>query len=283
VAFAGLTGDIVASKRIPTGSLSDPRCLIRWIVEQLDMYGEGRQVASLAIGAAGPIDPTRGRLLNPPNLNGWRDVPLVGMLAEEVGCPVYLENDANLAGLAEFHAGAGQGYRQLIYITWSTGVGASLILDGQLYKGAHGLAGEIGHMVLEPEGPTCGCGQRGCLEALSGGAALQRQTGQPLAKLFEAAAAGDEGAATIVRRAATYLGQALVNLTNLLDPEVFVIGGGVTRSWVQVEPVIRTVLASSPFIRPERQPQLRLAQLGDSAGQIGAVQLARMHLNHVGD
>jgi glucokinase len=186
------------------------------------------------------------------------------MLAEEVGCPVYLENDANLAGLAEFHAGAGQGYRQLIYITWSTGVGASLILDGQLYKGAHGLAGEIGHMVLEPEGPTCGCGQ-------------------PLAKLFEAAAAGDEGAATIVRRAATYLGQALVNLTNLLDPEVFVIGGGVTRSWVQVEPVIRTVLASSPFIRPERQPQLRLAQLGDSAGQIGAVQLARMHLNHVGD
>jgi glucokinase len=166
----------------------------------------------------------------------------------------------------------------MIYITWSTGVGGALILDGQLFRGAHGAAGEVGHMVLDPDGPLDACGQRGCVEAFCGGRALSGRGGASAAELFKAAAAGDAESAAIVRRAATYMGHALVNLTNLADPDVIVIGGGVTQSWLQVAPVMERVLRASPFIRPARRPRLRRGRLGDRAGQVGAVEWARTHL-----
>jgi glucokinase len=278
VALARSDGHIVASRKASTPSLGGPAGLVAWASGALDSLRNGDRLRVVGVGAAGPIDAVRGRLVNPPNLPGWRDVPLADQLSRQLSCPVHLENDANVAALAEFHRGAGQGARTMIYITWSTGVGGGLVVDGRLFSGAHGSAGELGHMIVDPDGPMDACGQRGCLEAICGGGSLERQTGRSAAEIFEGAAAGERAAVTIVQRAASTMGQALVSLTNLLDPDVIVIGGGVARSWPQVEPTLREALRGSPFIRPARRPHLRRARLGERVGEVGAVEWARANL-----
>lgn len=278
VAVARSDGRILATTRNRTSVLKTPRRVVEWAAEQVMRLSNGEPVRSVGIGAPGPADPARGVLDNPPNLPGWTNVPLVAMLQEVMGCPAYLENDANLAAVGEFHLGAGRGTRTMVYVTWSTGVGAGLILDQRLFSGAHGAAGEVGHMILDPNGPLDGCGQRGCVEVYCGGNALARQTGSSAEDLFDRAARGDTRSAAVVRSAATYMGYALINLANLYDPEAIVIGGGVTRSWRQVAPVLEQVLRSSPFIKPRRRPRLRRARLGDRAGLVGAVEWAREHL-----
>lgn len=278
VAVARSDGRLVATNRNRTEVLRSPRRVVDWASEQILRLSNGDQVRSVGVGAPGPTDPVRGVLVNPPNLPGWRNVPLAAMLREQLDCPVHLENDANLAALGEFHHGAGRGASTLVYITWSTGVGAGLILNGKLFSGAHGTAGEVGHMILDPNGPLDGCGQRGCVEAYCGGSALARATGTSAEALFDSAATGDGEAAERVREAATQMGYALINVANLFDPDVVVMGGGVTRSWSQVAPVMEQVLRSSPFIKPGRRPKLRRARLGDRAGQVGAVEWAREHL-----
>lgn len=278
VAVARSDGRITATTRNRTDVLRTPRRVVEWATDQILRLSDGDPVDGVGIGAPGPTDPSRGVLVNPPNLPGWRNVPLAAMMRELIDSPVHLENDANLAGLGEFHQGAGQGSRTMVYVTWSTGVGAGLILGGKLFSGAHGAAGEVGHMILDPDGPLDSCGQRGCVEVFCGGNSLARQAGVPAAELFDRAAAGDARAAARVRDAATHMGLALINLANLIDPEVIVMGGGVTRSWPLVAPVLMRVLRSSPFIKPARRPRLKRARLGDRAGQVGAVEWAREHL-----
>ena len=275
VALAGADGSIHSSVRTRTPLLGTPDRLVEWAAEQISHRDHGEPVTAAAVGAPGPVDPRRGVIVNPPNLLGWRNVPLASMLAEAIGAPVHLENDANLAGWGEFSRGAGRGSRTMVYVTWSTGVGGGLIVDGRLFSGAHGTAGEVGHMILDPDGPLDSCGQRGCVEAFCGGRSLAARTGRSAAELFQAAAAGDGKARLVVRRAAMYMGHALVNLANLIDPEVIVIGGGVSRSWPQLAPILEEVLRGSPFIQPARRPRLRRARLGDRAGQVGAVEWAR--------
>ncbi len=278
LALARSDGRITHSVRTRTAQLGTPRGLAEWASQQVVRRGGGGLVRHAAIGAPGPIDSEKGVLVNPPNLLGWKNVPLAAILGEALGCPVEVENDANVAGLGEFYQGAGRGSRTMIYITWSTGVGGALILDGQLFRGAHGAAGEVGHMVLDPDGPLDACGQRGCVEAFCGGRSLSGHGAASAAELFKAAAEGDAESSAVVRRAATYMGHALVNLTNLFDPDVIVIGGGVTQSWGQVAPVMEQVMRASPFIGPARRPRLRRGRLGDRAGQVGAVEWARTHL-----
>lgn len=278
VAVARSDGHIVSSVRTRTALLGTPERLTAWAAEQVARLGRGQRPRTVAVGAPGPLDPKRGVLVNPPNLLGWKNVHLAEMLAAALGCPVHLENDANLAALGEFHHGAGRGTRTMVYVTWSTGVGGGLIVDGRLFSGAHGAAGEVGHMILDPDGPLDSCGQRGCVEVFCGGRSLASRTGRSTTDLFEEAAAGDREAAMAVRRAATYMGCALLNLTNLIDPEVIVVGGGVSRSWRQVAPVLLEVLRGSPFVKPARRPRLRRARLGDRAGQVGAVEWARANL-----
>jgi glucokinase len=278
IAVARSDGGIVATSRNRTDVLRTPRRVVEWATEQANRLAEGEPIECVGIGAPGPTDPRRGVLVNPPNLEGWRDVPLAAMVREVMGCPAHLENDANLAGLGEHRHGAGRGTGTMVYITWSTGVGAGLILDGRLFSGAHGTAGEVGHMILDPNGPLDGCGQRGCVEAYCGGNSLARETGHSAAALFDEAVAGDARAAERIRQAATQMGYALINVANLFDPEMVVMGGGVTRSWRMVAPVMEEVLRSSPFIKPTRRPRLRRSRLGDRAGQVGAVEWAREHL-----
>jgi len=278
VALARSDGRIVATARARTALLKTPERVVEWAAAQIEKRSGREKVRSLAIGARGPIDTRRGVLVNPPNLPGWGNAPLTALLERAVGCPAYLENDANLAGLGEYHQGAGRGAVNLVYVTWSTGVGGALILGGHLYSGSHGSAGEIGHTVVDPDGPLDGCGQRGCIEVFCGGRQLATQTGESTSELFEAAARGDREARMIVNRAATYMGIGLINLTNLVDPDVIVMGGGVTRSWKVVEPVLTATLRGSPFIKPNRRPRLRRARLGDRGGLVGAVEWARHNL-----
>lgn len=277
VALARSDGQLIASFKTKTPLLGSPQRVVEWAAAEIERHRGREKVRSIAIGAPGPIDIKRGVLVNPPNLPGWRNVPLASMLSHATGAPVHLANDADMAGLGEFYRGAGRGTRNMVYITWSTGVGGGLIVDGKLHRGAHGTAGEVGHMIIDPNGPLDQCGQHGCLEVFCGGANLARETGHQAAELFAAAARGDKHARMVVERAARYMGMALISLTNAVDPEMFVMGGGVTRSWGLVQPMMVATLRSSPFIRPARRPRLRRARLGDRAGQVGAVEWARIN------
>src|SRR5438094_8578378 len=276
VALARSDGRLVASIKTKTSLLGTPQGLVDWASSEIDRHRGREKVRSITIAAPGPIDVKRGVLVNPPNLP-WQNVPLAAMLGRATGAKVQLANDADMAGLGEFHHGAGRGTRNMVYITWSTGVGGELIIDGKLHRGGHGAAGEIGHMIIDPNGPLDNCGQRGCLEAFVSGTALARETGKPAAELFAIAARGDQHARAVVEKAARYMGIALISLTNALDPEMFVIGGGVSRSWALVQPTMLATLRSSPFIKPARRPSLRRARLGDRAGQVGAVEWARLN------
>jgi glucokinase len=277
VALARSDGNVIASIKTKTPSLGTPQAMVDWAAAEIDRHRGREKVRSITIAAPGPIDIKRGVLVNPPNLPGWRNVPLAAMLAQATGAKVHLANDADMAGLGEFHHGAGRGTRNMVYITWSTGIGGGLIIDGKLHRGGHGTAGEVGHMIIDPNGPLDACGQRGCLEAFIGGANIARETGHTAAELFAAAAQGNRQARMTVERAARYMGFALISLTNVIDPEMFVIGGGVSRSWSMIEPTIVETLHSSPFIKPARRPRVRRARLGDRAGQIGAVEWARIN------
>lgn len=276
VALARSDGNLVASIKTRTDLVPTPEALVDWASNEIDRHRGRQKVRCITIAAPGPIDLRRGVLVNPPNLP-WRNVPFEALMGRATGAKVMLANDADMAALGEFSRGAGRGTRNMVYITWSTGVGGGLIIDGSLHRGAHGTAGEVGHMIIDPNGPLDKCGQRGCLEAFIGGANLARETGHPAAELFAEASRGNPGARLVVERAARYMGIALVNLTNALDPEAFVIGGGVSRSWELVQPTIVETLRSSPFIKPARRPKVRRARLGDRAGQVGAVEWARIN------
>jgi len=276
VALARSDGQLITSIKTKTHLLPTPQAMVDWAAAEIDRHRGREKVRSITIAAPGPIDLKRGVLVNPPNLP-WQNVPLEAMMSRATGASVHLANDADMAGLGEHTRGAGRGTNNMIYITWSTGVGGGLIIDGKLYRGAHGTAGEIGHMIIDPNGPLDSCGQRGCLEAFVGGANLAKETGHPAAELFAAAARGERHARMVVERAARYMGLALISLTNALDPEVFVIGGGVSRSWALVQPTMLETLRSSPFIKPARRPRVRRARLGDRGGQVGAVEWARLN------
>ncbi|MGH7904797.1 MAG: ROK family protein, partial [Candidatus Dormibacteraceae bacterium] len=162
--------------------------------------------------------------------------------------------------------------------TWSTGIGCGLVVEGRLYSGAHGTAGEVGHMVLDPGGPLCACGQRGCLEAYAGGEGIRRRTGARAVDVCRAALAGEPGAVAVMEDAARHFGQALVNLTNLVDPELIVVGGGLSRSWRLLRRTVSEAMRSSPFISPYRRPKLLRTRLGDRVGLVGAVEWGRLNM-----
>ena len=233
-------------------------------------------IRGMGLGIPGQIVVGTTRVKFAPNLE-WRDVDVQPLVPAGWHWPLVVDNDVRMGTYGEFAFGAAKGARNVLGVFVGTGVGGGLILDGKLHRGAHGTSGEIGHMIIDPNGPLDLCGQRGCLEAFIGGANIARETGHTAAELFAAAAKGNKHARMVVERAARYMGMALISLTNVIDPEMFVIGGGVSRSWALVEPTIVETLHSSPFIKPARRPRLRRARLGDRAGQIGAVEWARIN------
>ena len=236
------------------------------------------------------LDLKRETVLRTPNV--WRqlDVPLLSLLSSAAGLPALLEMDANAAALGEAWRGAGAGALNLVYVVLGTGIGSGILLDGHVYRGWGGTAGEVGHMILEPDGPTCGCGGHGCLEALASGSALARE-GQRAASdnpatliarlagsgavsaetVLRAARQGDAAAGGIVERAAGYLGLGLVNLIHLLNPEVIVLGGGLILGGadLMLGRVRRVVAERCGSWVDQRGRRIELSALGDDAGILG--------------
>jgi glucokinase len=255
------------------------------------------QVTAVGVAAPGPIDARAGVVTAPPNLPGWNCVPLGRLIQDELGLPAALENDAGAAALAEHRFGAGRGTQHMIYVTASTGIGGGFILDGELYSGATGAAGEIGHMTIAPQGPYCGCGNRGCLEALASGTAIAQEARQRVARgvptliadlaegdpdrisaklVAEAAEAGDVEAQEILDTAMDYLGLGMANLVNLLNPELIVIGGGLSKMGDRLFQPVRRAIDRRAFRAPAQAVRVVPAELGDDAGVLGAAVVAML-------
>ncbi|MFZ5898894.1 MAG: ROK family protein [Bacillota bacterium] len=298
-ALAGLDGQVVQEVKIPTqGGRGFGHVVQRMAASVNEVLARQKarrdDLAAVAVGAPGPVDPLSGIVKEAPNLRGWRGVPLAASLATAVGVPVYVDNDANLAALGEHLFGAGRGTRNMVYITVSTGIGGGLILDGKLYRGASWAAGEIGHLPVAG-GPVCRCGGRGCLEALASGTAIAREA-RRLAKsgqapgllalaggsagkitapfVFEAAERGDPQAREIVRRAATHLGRGLAVIVNLLNPEMIVLGGGVMANGSAMWDMMLRELQELAWEASLDAVQVVPAALGGRSGVMGAVALA---------
>lgn len=253
-------------------------------------------VAGVGVGAPGPMDPHTGVVFEPPNLPGWRDVPLGAMLAARLRARVFVENDANAAAMGERWMGAGRGADDLIYITISTGVGGGLVLRGRLYHGVTGTAGEVGHMVIDPSGPRCACGRTGCLEALASGTAIARAARAAVeggarttlaalpaeAVTAEAVAAaareGDAVAREVYARAARALGIGIANLVNLLNPALVILGGGVADAGELLFGPVRRIVREEAFERPAAAVRIVPAGLGGLAGVVGAAAVVRDRL-----
>jgi glucokinase len=260
----------------------------------IDLSSRVGQVAAVGIASPGPLNAKTGVVYSPPAFPDWRDVPLVRLMHERTGLPCFLGNDANVAALGEFDYGAGRGFRHLIYITVSTGIGGGVIVDGKLLEGQKGAAGEVGHMVMEQDGPLCGCGGHGCLEALASGTAIARQAREALASGREstigslvgadgitaevvagAAKEGDALGVELIRAAGRRLGCGVINLVHVFNPQVVMIGGGVTNAGeLLLEPMRETVSAGLMSVFKEDLAIL-LPGLGADAGLYGAVALAR--------
>ena len=240
----------------------------------LRQAAQGRPLVGIGVGCTGPVEPLAGMLGKVEFLSGWEDQNLAGGISERFDLPVFIENDADAAALGEVAWGAGVGARRFIYITVSTGIGAGLVLDGQLYRGVDGAHPEIGHMVIDPTGPVCNCGASGCWESLASGSALA-QLAAPLdaRQACQAAEAGDPHARAAVMRVARYLGIGVANLVTLYTPDVIALGGGLMQSrhlfWDTIKHTVRT----SCGLVPHEKTRLAPAALGIHTGLVGAAQV----------
>jgi glucokinase len=261
----------------------------RQVIDHADVDRE--QVMAVGVGAPGPLDIGAGLVISPPNLPGWDRVPLCERIAEALALPTFLENDANAAALGEHRFGAGRDTTPMIYVTVSTGIGGGLILDGRIYHGASGAAGEVGHQTILPNGPLCGCGNRGCLEVLASGTAVARvareraRRGVPtrIVELVDgdleaisarvvaqAAAEGDREAEAILSEALNYLGIGMANVVNMFNPELIVIGGGLTKVGEPLFEAVRRGIIRHALPAPREGVRVTAAELGDHVGVIGA-------------
>lgn len=297
-------GSIVARADGPTPSRDGPAAVLETSAGLLrrvrdEVPAEVRErIAGLGISAPGPVDPRSGRLVEPPNLGpAFRDVPFAAPLGEALGLPVALERDTNVAALAERDFGAARGCRDFLYVTVSTGIGGGIVIDGRLFGGADGAAGELGHLPVELDGPPCGCGARGHLEALSSGTGIARAAGDAIdagraaglasrraaagraltaRDVAEAEEAGDVDAAAIMDRARRAFAEALVGLVDVFNPEAIVVGGSLARNqgerWLAPA---RERVAAVAFRIPRERLRIVAAALGDDVGLVGALSLLR--------
>ena len=292
VALATLAGELSRRESYATRAAEGRDAVISRIIKATEKAISSvpkETVLAVGFAAPGPLNPRTGVVFTPPNLPGWKDVPLKAILEEALGLPVYLGNDANLAALGEHRFGAGRGLDHLVYLTVSTGIGSGIIAGGSLLLGQDGLAGEAGHMTIAA-GPPCQCGNAGCLEVLASGLAIARQAEERIASgeatsiprfsqgeitaeaVTAAAEAGDRLAREVLHRAATYLGIGVLNLVHIFNPQAVIIGGGVSRAGDLLFEPVRRIVAERAM--PNfRKVQILPASLGDDVGLYGAVAL----------
>jgi len=289
-------GVLVRELRVPTPA-TDSAAIVDAVAGLINTLAAGEQVIGAGVAAAGFIDAEQANIVYAPNLS-WRNEPFKALVEAKVSVPVLLENDANAAGWAEYRFGAGKGYKHMVMLTIGTGVGGAVITDSHLLRGGFGVAAELGHMRVVPEGRLCGCGQHGCIEQYASGTALLRSarelaaSGKPegarLAEIqhetgeltglqvAQAVIEKDPGAVGLVRELGSWLGQCVSSLAAVLDPEIVVIGGGVSSLGdVVLDPIRDAFLSHLPArgFRPELE--IKAAQFLNDAGLVGAADLAR--------
>ena len=300
-ALVDTSGTVTLEKRIPSPA-QDPDQMLEVVASLITELADaaGQELEAVGVAAAGFIDATGSTVLYAPNLK-WRNEPLRERLEQRTKLDVVIENDANAAGWAEFRFGAGQGTKDMAMLTLGTGVGGAIISDGQLRRGGFGIAGELGHIRVVRDGRPCGCGRKGCVEQYASGTALLNAakalvasndpaaamlaqlspsagqlTGQHIA---QALLAGDSGARALIEDLGQYLGEAMGSITAALDPEVYVIGGGLSEAGELVlDPIRRSFEAEVPANGFRPVAKVVGATFSNQAGVIGAADLARQSL-----
>jgi glucokinase len=250
-------------------------------------------VTAIGVASPGPLDPHLGVILKTPNIPEWRDFPLVPRLSADFGVPAFLDNDGNAAALGEWMFGAAKGHHDALYITVSTGIGAGVIVNDALMRGFHGLAAELGHVIIDPDGPPCNCGFHGHVESFSSGPAIVRYVLEQLGKgvasglkpdqdlsartIAEAAQQGDALAVAAYRRAGEYLGIAVASFLHAFDPSIVVFGGGVSLVGPLLFDPFHASLKQRVFHpRYLEGLKIEMGALGDDAGLLGALALAQI-------
>jgi len=291
-------GAIVREDRVPTDA-SRPEEIENAVVAMIERLSDGpEEIAGAGVAAAGFIDAAQSTVYYAPNIN-WRHEPFREKLEARIDLPVIIENDANAAGWAEFRYGAGRLVSDMVILTIGTGVGGAIVSNDRLFRGGFGAGAEIGHMRVVPGGLPCGCGAHGCIEQYGSGRALQRMAneladaggiGQVLADvrsrngsltgsdISALIMAGDPGALAALRQLGDWLGQACASLGAVLDPQLFVFGGGVAQAGeLLLEPIRLAYLENLPARGFHPEPEFKIAELVNDAGVVGAADLARLH------
>ena len=293
-------GQMLAKERFPTLADEGPQAVIDRIFASVDRLlnqsnMKPSQLHSISIAAAGAIDFEKGVVTESPNLPGWHNIALRDIMQEKYELNTFLVNDASAAALGELRFGAGKGVSNLVLLTLGTGIGGGIIIGGELYTGATGGAGEIGHMTVEANGPRCDCGNIGCLESLASGTAVAKEAIERIKsggksslvemvkgkveditaeKVGVAARSGDPLARDIIDRAAFYLGVGLVSLVNIFNPEMIVLGGGMAKMGdILLEPA-RKLVRERAFTMLAQAVRIVTAKLGNEAGIYGAAAFA---------
>ena len=294
-AVVSSAGEVVRELRVSSPA-SDPDRMVDDVANLINDLSTEHEIAAIGVAAAGFMDKSRETILYAPNLR-WRNEPLRSRLMDKVGRELIIENDANAAGWAEFRFGAAMSQNSMVMLTLGTGVGGAVVNDGQLMSGGFGIAAELGHITVVDDGEPCGCGRRGCLEQYSSGSAILRQakrlakSGEPggslLAQLketageitghevYQAVLQGDPGALGLVEQAAKRLGQGMASIVAVLDPEIFVIGGGLSEMGeIILEPIRREFETQLPAKGFRPVAKVEVATFTNQAGVIGAADLA---------
>ncbi|MCQ9208106.1 MAG: ROK family protein [Omnitrophica bacterium] len=293
VSLGNTQGKILARQAFPTKDVRSTLAQTKRIIHGYlgKPKTQNRRILGIGISCAGPLDLTKGVLIKSPNMPTWRNVALNKVFSKAFRLPVVIDNDANAAALAEKTFGAGKAVKNLFYYTVSTGIGGGLIIDGEIYHGASFDAGEIGHSVILPAGPKCACGKRGCLEALASGTSIARVARERVKKsslilklagtkqnidatiVAQAVREGDKLAREIFQEVAFYLGLSVTNVIQVINPEMIVIGGGVSKAGpILFQPMIKTVRKLT-WARPYRSCKIVRAKLKDIVGDLGAISL----------
>jgi glucokinase len=287
-------GEILERTQVPTPPADEAATLAAMVAVVDQLRGRHPGVDAVGVGAAGMVEWPRGRLRWAPH-NAYRNLELRRLLHERTGLPTIVDNDARAAAWAEARFGAGAGTDDLVLVTVGTGIGGGLVLGGAVFRGTAGLGGEVGHMIVAPDGDLCGCGNRGCLEAMASGSALGRAAREVAARdpggrlatlaggpqrvtgeiVFQAAKEGDRAALDLFQRIGHWLGIGIASLITIFDPDVVVVGGGVSTTGDLLLAPARASMERYVFGRAHRElPPVARARLGADAGLVGAASLA---------
>jgi len=267
-------GTCLQSLTVATPQPATPAAVMMQMVDAIAQIDPDNQTIAIGVGTPGPADAT-GRIAKVAiNLSGWHDVPLADWLEAKTGKPTILANDANCAGLGEAWLGAGRHFQNLILLTLGTGVGGAIILDGKLFVGHQGAAGELGLITLNPNGSMCNSGNQGSLEQYTSVTAIRRRTGKEPAELGALAQAGDAEALSFWQEYGRDLGIGLTSLIYVLTPQAIIIGGGISASFEFFLPAVQAEIEKRVLPTSRLGLQILPAELGNSAGMAGAAKLA---------